>query len=117
MGHLRSKDMLFGGFDDISILNRYLYMSDTHFVEFNNNVTTLHIRMSSDLRYFVKNTLFPDVCELEENLSLSQLLNIISQLKNEKCDFYGNVISKWDKIVEVTRANLALNKNIGGIQW
>ena len=57
--------------------------------------------------------------KLHEEIELSnmQICNIINQLRSKVVDFYGEPRTQWEVIEEITKSNLALNKDIGGIKW
>ena len=96
--------------DDITILNKYLYMSDEHSIEYNNGLTTLEIRMDSDLNLWAVNKRFPELPPLyfTGEMTLGKTLSVIEFLKTQKSK-YAQIKNKWEEIKEITMANLALN--------
>ena len=59
---MRTNDILLDGFNDIRTLQRYLYMSDEHYIEIENVIgVKLRIRMGENLHYYCKNMNFPDL--------------------------------------------------------
>ena len=74
--------------------------------------------MKEDFRFFCRNLNFPDLQPMDytSNMTISNLDAIISQLKEQKSDKYdNNFASKWEEIKDITLANVALNKFIGGV--
>ena len=114
---MRTKDILFDVFEEIKTFNQYLYMSDKHTIIFNNGLTDLEISMDDDLYYKSKNLSFPDLPALNIELSNMQICNIINQLRSKVVDFYGELRTQWEIIEEITKSNLALNKDIGVVRW
>ena len=96
--------------DDIAMLNKYLYMSDEHSIEYNNGLTTLEIRMDSDLNLWAVNKRFPELPPMyfTDEMTLRKTLSVIEFLKMQESE-YGQVKNKWEEIKEITKANLALN--------
>ena len=96
--------------DDITILNKYLYMSDEHSIEYNNGLTTLEIKMDSELNLWAVNKRFPEVPPMYFNgeMTLRKTLSVIEFLKTQESK-YSQVKNKWEEIKEITKANLALN--------
>ena len=90
---MRTNDVLLDGFNDIRTLQRYLYMSDEHYIEIENVIgVKLRIRMGENLHYYCKNMNFPDLPDacFSEAMTNETMLGIIDQLKGES----GNRISK-----------------------
>lgn len=109
---MRTKETLLYGFKEIQTLCQYLYMDETNYIEFDNGMTVMRVRMSEDGDFLAKNTRFPNAPELLYNdiMSVSNMLNIIDILKDleprtEGCTF----ISMWDEIKQVVADTLSIN--------
>ena len=103
---MRTNDILIGGFDDICTLQRYLYMSEEHYIEIENIIgVKLQIRMRENLHYYCKNMNFPDLPDAcwSENMTNEKMLAIIDQLKeNPAVEFPNRFKSRWEEIVAIT---------------
>lgn len=110
---MRTNDILIDGFEEIKILQRYLYMSEDHFIEIKNSIgVPLRIRMGENLHYYCKNMNFPSVPEIcwSEDMHINTMLAIISQLKESKpVEFPERFESRWQEIRAITDANTTLN--------
>lgn len=110
---MRTNDILIGGFDDICTLQRYLYMSEEHYIEIENIIgVKLQIRMRENLHYYCKNMNFPDLPDAcwSENMTNKNMLAIIDQLKeNPAVEFPNRFKSRWEEIVAITSINVAQN--------
>lgn len=110
---MRQSDILIDGFDDIKILQQYLYMSEDHNVVVHNEIgVPLRIRMDENLNYWCKNLNFPDVPESNwsEDMTPARTLSIISGLKSEPAGMYPETFSnRWDEIKSICNSNIALN--------
>lgn len=106
----RTKDILIEGFDNIQILQRYLYMSEDHFIEIINRIgVKLQIRMGADLDYWCKNMNFPDLPDMNwsERMTTRTMLSIIEQLKNAPAvQFPERFSSRWEEIQSITMMNV-----------
>jgi len=110
---MRSSIVLIEKFEDIKVLQQYLYMHESHFVEVTNVINvTLRIRMDENLDYYCKNMNFPDVQDMfwSEDMTNKTMLSIIRQLKDSPAiEFPERFESRWDEIKTLTLANLSLN--------
>lgn len=113
---MRTKDILLDGFDNICTLQRYLYMSEEHYIEIENAIgVKLRIRMGENLQYYCKNMNFPDLPDARwsDNMTNGNMLAIIDQLKeNPAIKFPNRFKSRWEEIVAITLTNVAQNMNI-----
>lgn len=111
---MRTNDILLDGFNDIRTLQRYLYMSDEHYIEIENVIgVKLRIRMGENLHYYCKNMNFPDLPDacFSESMTNKTMLGIIDQLKENPATEYPNSFkNRWDEIVSITSANVAQNE-------
>lgn len=109
--NFRSKDILIGGFDDIQILFRYLYMDENHSVIFNNGICNLELTMTPDMLIKRKNMNFPHLEPMLCDINLNEFIGIIDQLKHSKAvqfpDYFTN---RWEEIKSITLDNLVLNR-------
>lgn len=99
---MRTNDILLDGFNDIRTLQRYLYMSEEHYIEVKNVIgVKLRIRMGENLHYYCKNMNFPDSKETcySDSMTNETILNIIDQLReNPATEFPNGFKSRWDEI-------------------
>lgn len=110
---MRTNDILIDGFNDICVLQRYLYMSEEHFIEVENSIgVKLQIRMRENLHYYCRNMNFPDLPEAcwSEEMTNDTMLAIIEQLKeNPAIEFPNRFKSRWEEIKAVTTINMCSN--------
>lgn len=107
----RSKDILAHGFDEITILLRYLYMSEEHFVVVDNGLCKLEIRMTPSMQLTAKNLNFPDVPASTRDIVLPELLGIIEQLEEAPAvEFPQRFQNRWEEIKTICADNLVNNR-------
>lgn len=110
---MRTRDVLVEGFDNIKILQQYLYMSEEHFIEIENSIgVKLQIRMRDNLHYYCKNMNFPDLPDMywSENMTNETMLAIIDQLKEkEAIEFPLRFDNRWEEIRGLALMQLSLN--------
>jgi hypothetical protein len=109
---MRDKETLLKDFQRVKTLYQYLYMSKDHYIEVNNGVAVLRIRMTDEFRFKCKNLNFPDLPETDytETMTLPQAIGIIYRLETQPCSKDGYVFKNmWEEIESITDANLALN--------
>lgn len=110
---MRSNTVLIKKFEEIKILQQYLYMHKDHFVEVTNVINvTLRIRMDENLDYWCQNMNFEDVDEMRWSGDMTNgiMLSIIEQLSDTPAIKYPERFkSRWDEIKTLTIANLSLN--------
>ena len=109
---MRTNDVLIYGFEDIQVLQQYLYMSEEHFVEVVNEIGVhLQFRMGSDLEYRCKNMNFPYLPDMHSEMSNGRLLAIIAQLKETPAvEFPSRFETRWEEIKMITMTNVTQNK-------
>lgn len=111
---MRTNDVLLEGFEEIKILQQYLYMSEEHFIEVKNSINVvLHIRMRENLHYYVKNMNYPefgDTCYSDE-MTNETMLAIIEQLKESPAVYFPDCFkSRWEEIKMTTMTNVTQNE-------
>lgn len=111
---MRTNDILIQGFEEIKILQQYLYMSEDHFIEIENSIGVhLQIRMRENLHYYCKNMNFPDLPEAcwSEDMYPENMLAIIDQLKHSNpIEFPKRFKSRWEEIHTITLMNVSQNQ-------
>lgn len=111
---MRTKDTLIEDFEDIKILQQYLYMSEEHNILIHNSIgVPLRIRLDEELRYWCQNMNFPDVPEMYygEEMTINNTLNVIAALKEEPAvEFPERFKNRWEEINEIALMNLSLNR-------
>lgn len=111
---VRTKDILIDGFEDIRILQQYLYMSEEHFIEIENSIgVKLQIRMGENLHYYCKNMNFPNLPDAcwSESMTNETMLAIIEQLKEKQAtEFPSRFKSRWEELKTITLMNLYQNE-------
>lgn len=108
---MRTKDIL-SSFSDITLLLQYLYMDEDNFILVKNQVTTLKLRMCEDLSVKCSNLNYPELDEMDwtDNMNPPKIFTIVEQLKDSPAQYFPERFdSRWAEIVELTRANLAIN--------
>lgn len=110
---MRDKETLIRKFEDIKILQQYLFMSPEHFITVKNALgAKLEIRMHENLHYYCKNMNFPEFQEMcwSDNMNNETILAIIEQLQNSKPENSSiQFSSRWEEIKAITKANVTLN--------
>lgn len=114
---MRDIKILFG-MEELKTLFQYLYLDESHTVEVKNSIgVPLQISMDDEGNLWLKNLNFPDVPKHLEEMSISTLLAVISQLKDApRKETAGwqtgeHIKTRWDEIEALTSANVALNRN------
>ena len=111
---MRTNDVLLDGFEEILTLQRYLYMSEDHFITIENRIgVKLEIRMRENLEYACKNSNFPEFPESNwsDRMTNATMLDIIAQLKTVPAVEYPYAFrSRWDEIKYITSAIIGQNK-------
>ena len=116
---MRTKDVLFEDFNRVQILCQYLYMDENHYIEVNNGLCVLRIKMEENFRFKCKNMNFPDLdwMDYTETMTIPQIIGIAYRLEQSPAiSDYGSR-NRWEEIVEITLSNLSLNKHCGGIRY
>lgn len=111
---MRTTTMLIDGFEDITTLVRYLYLSAEHTITVNNGMADLQIRMDDDGDFLCKVLSFPDANEMlySCNISSPVLVDYIRQLKTQPASkvWEKEFDSRWEEIETITMHNVAHNK-------
>lgn len=111
---MRTNDILLDGFENIKILQQYLYMSEEHFIEVENSIGVhLQIRMRENLHYYCKNMNFPDLPDAcwSDNMHPETMIAIIDQLQEQPAvEFPKRFKSRWEEIKCITYANVTQNR-------
>lgn len=116
---VRTKDELFM-LGEVSTLLQYLFMSEKHTIIFNNGLTDLQIRMDENFNIWCRNLQFPDIPESDFSKQMTTLymLGVIQILQNTPpVEFKNAFANRWEKIKQITLANLALNRKQVKMQW
>ena len=112
---MRDRAILLESFDEIRILQQFLYMDADNSVSMKNKLgVVVQIRLTDDLQYLGKNLQFPNVPEMnfDGEMNLKVFRELIQQLKSQPAiSNTSRFKSRWEEICEITLANLALNKN------
>lgn len=110
---MRTRDMLIEGFENIKILQQYLYMSEEHSILIYNSIgVPLRLRMDDNGRYMCQNMHFPDLPETcwDKIMTVNVTLNVIEQLKEEPAvEFPQRFENRWEEIKALTQTNVSLN--------
>lgn len=113
---MRDKNILLETFDDIKILQQFLYMDESHTVSMTNMTgAEIRIRMTDDLTFLAQNMMFPDVPEMnfDSELRVNTFRVLIQQLKQSPAiEFPSRFKNRWDEIKTITEENLALNRDL-----
>lgn len=108
---MRSKDIL-KEFEDITILNQYLYMNEDNYIDYFNGITTLRIKMNEDCEYLAINLAFPNLkpLKISSDMSINFIKYIIENLKEQEPILKNTRFqNRWEEIKDTTLANLSLN--------
>ena len=109
---MRDKETLVKDLQRVKTLYQYLYMSEDHFIDVDNGVTILHIRMTDNLGFKCKNLNFPDLPEMDytDMMTLPQTIGITYLLEKQPSTKRWNMFkSKWEEIESITLTDLFLN--------
>lgn len=110
---MRTRDMLIEGFENIKILQQYLYMSEEHNILIHNSIgVPLRLRMGDNGRYMCQNMNFPDLPETcwASEMTINTTLDVIEVLKKEPAvEFPKRFKNRWEEVKALTQANVALN--------
>jgi hypothetical protein len=110
---MRDRETLIDTFEEIKILNQYLYMDEHNTVEFSNGVTRLSLRMDEALRYKCSNLANPEMPEVEcsEQMTIPYMLGIIDELKaSAPADMPRSFRNRWEEIRMFTLSTRSINK-------
>lgn len=105
---MRTKSML-NKFDDVNTLIKYLYMYEDKSITVKNSMNIdIEIKIDDECNLYRAN----DVTNLKVflNLSYSELLNVVEQLKEiPAIEFPNRFSSRFEEIKTMTNMSLALN--------
>lgn len=109
---MRTKDVLLNDFDRVKILCQYLYMDENNYIDVDNGLTVLRIRMNEHFGFLCKNLRFPDLPEMNytEEMSIRQIIGISYKLEEMPPMFNYGHKNRWQEIHEMTLVDTALNK-------
>lgn len=113
---MREKEIL-QKLKDVATLNQFLYMSEDHFVEYNqDNGTTLEIKLDENLDYISN---YSKSCgalshlvplRVTSSMNLTTLIGIIENIKKQKPKMENTRFkNRWEEIENIVLDNLALN--------
>lgn len=113
---MREKEIL-QKLKDVATLNQFLYMSEDHFVEYNqDNGTTLEIKLDENLDYISN---YSKSCgalshlvplRVTSSMNLTTLMGIIENIKKQKPKMENTRFkNRWEEIENIVLDNLALN--------
>ena len=108
---MRNKDIL-QEFEDVTLLNQFLYMNEDNYVDYFNGITTLRIKMNEDCEYLAINLAFPNLKPLKcsNDMTINFIRNIIENLKKQEPILKNTRFqNRWEEIKDTTLANLSLN--------
>lgn len=111
---MRTIDTLFDTFEEIQLLCQYLYMDESHKLLIHNQIgVPLEIFMNENLEIGCRNMNFPDLSPMWWNdATPSKLNDVIGCLEEEKAvEFPERFKNRWEEVKEITRDNLALNRD------
>lgn len=113
---MRTKDILLKGFEDIKILQQYLYVDESHVIQVENTIgVLLEISMNDKCRYLSRNMNYPDFPPMDftSSMDIDTMLGIIEQLKEQESkEFPQTFKNRWEEIKTMTQGILALNADI-----
>lgn len=113
---MRDKNILLKSFEEIKILQQYLYMNENNSVTMRNKLgVQVQIRMTDSLQYLGKNLNFPNVPEMnfDGDMNIKVFMELIRQLKDQPAEIYPNRFNnRWDEISELITSNLAVNAGV-----
>lgn len=108
---MRTVDVLLG-IEEIAILYQYLYLDESNYITVDNGMCKMEIRMSETGRFYAKNLNFPELPALDytENMTLPQMLGIISQLKEVPPVIFDRFSSRWEELLTITLGDVCQNR-------
>lgn len=110
---MRTRDILVEGFENIKILQQYLYMNEEHNIFIHNSLgIPLRLRMDDKGRYMCQNMNSPDLPETcwAETMTINVTLDVIELLKEEPAvEFSQRFTNRWEEVKALTLINISLN--------
>lgn len=100
-------------FDNIAVLNKFLYMDKNNYIDYNNGITILKITLNDDYEYQVVNLNFPNSkpTNFSQEMTIPVIENIIDYLKEQKPEMKNTMFkNRWEEISTITKANMTLKK-------
>lgn len=100
-------------FDNIAVLNKFLYMDKNNYIDYNNGITILRITLNDDYEYQVVNLNFPNSkpTNFSQEMSIPVIESIIDDLKEQKPEMKNIMFkNRWEEISTITKANMTLKK-------
>lgn len=102
---MRDRTILLESFDEIKILQQFLYMDADNSVSMKNKLGVIvQIRLTDDLQYLGKNLQFPNVPEMnfDGEMNLKVFRELIQQLKLQPAiSNTSRFKSRWEEICEL----------------
>lgn len=99
--------------DEVNMLMKYLYMSDEHYVMFENTIgIQFKLTMTDDfeLKREMINGAIPGTIFPCTDFSCNVLMAVIDQLKKQPAaELPGSFQNRWEELRTITAGNLALN--------
>lgn len=99
--------------DDVSIIYKYLYMSEDNKITFNNGLANLTIRMNENFAILCKNENFPNLPEtfFGDTFTLHYATTLIDVLKEQPAEEHPNLFkNRWEEIETLVKTTVGLNK-------
>lgn len=113
---MRTVDVLIDGFENIKILQQYLYLSEDNSITVKNSLgVELEISMNDEGHYYAKNATLLDVPAMlyDSDMSVPVMLGIIEYLQSVPAIKYPNKFeNRWEEIVNTCLHNVAFNEKI-----
>lgn len=113
---MRTKNVLINGFEEIKILQQYMYLSEEHTVLVKNSIDVpLEIYMGENYHYYCRNLNFPNLpaTNWSEHMTVNTMLAIIKQLKESPARRFPDKFSNgWEEVKSLLEANLILNVDV-----
>ena len=100
-------------FDNIAVLNKFLYIDKNNYIDYNNGITILRITLNDDYEYQVVNLNFPNSkpTNFSQEMSIPVIESIIDDLKEQKPEMKNTMFkNRWEEISTITKANITLKK-------
>ena len=100
-------------FDNIAVLNKFLYMDKNNYIDYNNGIAILRITLNDDYEYQVVNLNFPNSkpTNFSQEMTIPVIKNIIDDLKKQKPEMKNTMFkNRWEEISTITKSNITLKK-------
>ena len=110
---MRTKDRL-NAFEDVKVLQQYLYMSEDHSIEYVNIAgCALSICMDEDLRVWSRSASFPDApaMNISSDFTPAFCMDLVEYLREVPAkEFPDRFKNRWEEIHTICCANAWLNR-------